>query len=147
MNFLQKITATDAPAAIILIRLMIGGVFLSEGIQKFLFPESIGAGRFAQIGIPSPELMGPLVGVFEMGCGAFILIGLLTRLAAIPLIVIMLAAISITKIPLLLQSGFWKMAHDSRTDYAMLLGSILLLIVGAGRWSVDRRLMSKLRSR
>jgi uncharacterized membrane protein YphA (DoxX/SURF4 family) len=63
--------------------------------------------------------------------------GLLTRLAAIPLIVIMLTAICTTKFPLLLHKGFWAMAHDARTDWSMLLGSVFLLVMGAGRWSID----------
>jgi putative oxidoreductase len=118
---------------------MVGLVFLSEGIQKFLFPSEIGAGRFAKIGLPSPETLAAVVGVTEIVCGIFVVLGLFTRLAAIPLIVIMLAAISFTKVPILLDSGFWKMAHESRTDFSMLLGSLFLLINGAGKWSVDAR--------
>ncbi|MCI0389776.1 MAG: DoxX family protein [Acidobacteria bacterium] len=149
----QKIISTSAPASVILIRLVVGGVFLSEGIQKFLFPAENGVGRFAKIGIPAPEVMAHFVGIVEIVCGALILIGLLTRLAAIPLIIDMLVAILSTKIPILLGSGFWGfslrtlpyygfwgMAHESRTDFAMLLGSIFLLIVGAGAWSLDARL-------
>lgn len=145
---------TQAPAVVLLIRLMVGGVFLAEGIQKFLFPDEVGAGRFAKIGIPSPDFMGPFVGVVEMVCGALILVGFLTRLAAIPLIVDMLVAILSTKIPILLgygfwgfslrnvpYYGFWGMVHEARTDFSMLLGSLFLLIVGAGAWSVDYRLM------
>jgi uncharacterized membrane protein YphA (DoxX/SURF4 family) len=134
---LRRLAATHAPAAVVLVRLMVGAVFLSEGIQKFLFPADVGAGRFAKIGIPSPDVVAPIVGSVEIICGALILIGLLTRLAAVPLIVIMLTAIYTTKIPLLLNDGFWKMAHEARTDWSMLLGSIFLLIVGAGCWSVD----------
>jgi uncharacterized membrane protein YphA (DoxX/SURF4 family) len=81
--------------------------------------------------------MAPFVGVCEILFGALILIGLLTRLAVIPLIIDMLVAISTTKIPMLLKSGFWVMAHESRVDYAMLLSSIFLLIAGAGGWSID----------
>jgi uncharacterized membrane protein YphA (DoxX/SURF4 family) len=154
MTLLQKLIATRAPASVILIRLVVGGVFLSEGIQKFLFPNENGVGRFAKIGIPSPEVMAPFVGIVEIVCGALILLGLLTRLAAIPLIINMLVAILSTKIPILLGHGFWGfslrtlpyygfwgMAHESRTDFSMLLGSLFLLIVGAGMWSLDRRLM------
>jgi len=133
----QKLLATAAPPSTILIRLMVGAVFLSEGIQKFLLPAEIGAGRFAKIGLPSPELLGPLVGGFEIACGVLVLAGLLTRLAAVPLIAIMGVAIFTTKVPIFLKSGFWKMAHESRTDFAMLLGSLFLLIVGAGLWSLD----------
>ena len=153
MALLQKLIATSAPSSVILIRLVVGGVFLSEGIQKFLYPAENGVGRFTKIGIPAPEVMAPFVGVVEIVCGALILIGLLTRLAAIPLIVNMLVAILSTKIPILLGQGFWGfslrtlpyygfwgMAHEARTDFAMLLGSIFLLIVGAGAWSLDARL-------
>jgi uncharacterized membrane protein YphA (DoxX/SURF4 family) len=140
MSFWQKITSTSAPGVVLLIRLVVGAVFLSEGIQKFLFPADLGVGRFAKIGIPSPEMMAPFVGLVEIICGALILLGLLTRLAAIPLIIDMLVAISTTKIPMLFKSGFWAMAHEARVDYAMLLGSIFLLVVGSGRWSADARL-------
>ena len=136
---MRKLLVTHAPAALILIRLMVGAVFVSEGTQKFLFPDQVGAGRFEKIGIPSPQVLAPLVGCFEVGCGALVLAGLLTRLAAIPLIVIMLTAIATTKIPILLEQGFWKMAHEARTDWSMLLGSLFLLVVGGGTWSIDAR--------
>lgn len=134
---LHQILQSEAPKPVILIRAMVGAVFLSEGIQKFLYPESVGAGRFAKIGLPSPEFLASFVGTFEIMCGTLILVGLLTRLAVIPTITIMIVAISTTKIPILLNDGFWKMAHEARTDYSMLLGSIFLLIVGAGPWSLD----------
>jgi uncharacterized membrane protein YphA (DoxX/SURF4 family) len=84
--------------------------------------------------------------VVEIACGALILIGLLTRLAAISLIIDMLVAISTTKIPILLKRRFWAMAHEARTDYSMLLGLAFLLIVGAGAWSIDARLLSRVNS-
>ncbi len=123
--------------AIFLIRMIVGSVFLSEGIQKFLFVESQGTGRFIKIGIPLPEIMAPFVGIVEIVCGTLILFGLITRLAAIPLIIDMLVAISTTKIPILLQKGFWAMAHEARVDWSMILGSFFLLIVGGGLWSLD----------
>jgi putative oxidoreductase len=122
---------------VVLIRLAVGAVFLTEGVQKFLFPDALGVGRFTKIGIPAPEIMAPFVGVFEIGCGALLILGLLTRLAAIPLIIDMLVAIATTKIPLLLKSGIWALAHEARTDYTMLLACLFFLIVGAIRWSVD----------
>ena len=133
----QKITKTDLSKTTILIRLMVGAVFLSEGIQKFLFADTLGAGRFAKIGLPNPEFLGPFVGSFEIVCGFLILIGLLTRLVSIPLIIIMFVAIATTKSEVLAEKGFWEMMHGSRTDWAMLLGSIFLLIKGGGRWSID----------
>src|SRR5271157_1254114 len=134
---------TRAPGGVILVRLIVGGVFFSEGVQKFLFPAALGVGRFAKIGIPAPEIMAPFVGIFEIGCGLLIVLGLLTRLATVPMIVNISVAIVTTKIPMLLADGFWKMAHEARTDYSMLLGSSFLLIVGAGSWSLDAMLARK----
>jgi uncharacterized membrane protein YphA (DoxX/SURF4 family) len=126
-----------AVTAVILVRLVVGSVFLSEGIQKFLFPVALGVGRFVKIGIPIPEFTAPFVAVVEIVCGILILVGLFTRLASIPLIVNMLVAIYSTKIPILMEKGFWAMAHEARTDWSMLLGSVFLLIAGGGRWSID----------
>src|SRR5205085_9317833 len=125
------------------------GVFLAEGIQKFLYPDALGVGRFAKIGIPAPEVMAPFVGVCEVVCGVLFLLGLLTRFAAVTMIINMLVAILSTKVPTLLGERFWifalprldrygflSMAHEARTDFAMLLGSIFLLLVGAGAWSM-----------
>jgi uncharacterized membrane protein YphA (DoxX/SURF4 family) len=140
---LQKLIATRAPGAVVLIRLAVGAVFLSEGIQKFLFPAELAAGRFAKIGLPNPEFLGPFVGGFEIACGAAVLLGLLTRLAAVPLITIMLVALTTTKVPILVNRGFWIMAHEVRTDWSMLLGAIFLLVMGAGPWSLDRALASR----
>jgi len=138
---LEKIINTDNSKTTIIIRLIVGVVFLSEGIQKFLIPATRGAGRFSKIGLPSPEFLGSFVGGFEIVCGALVLLGLMTRLASIPLIVIMLVAIIITKTEVLADKGFWEMLHSSRTDWAMLLSSIFLLIKGSGFWSFDKRLM------
>ena len=134
---LKRCVATTAPAAVFLVRLMVGAVFLSEGIQKFLFPAEVGAGRFAKIGFPSPEIVAPFVGCFEIACGTLVLLGLFTRLAVVPLIIIMLTAIATTKFEILMEHGFWKMVHEARTDWSMLLGSIFLLVVGAGPLSFD----------
>jgi len=130
-----------APAAVILIRLMVGGVFLSEGIQKFLFPADLGAGRFLRIGLPAPEFLAVWVACWEIFAGALILAGLFTRFAAVPMIVNMLVAIATTKIPILASDGFWTMVHESRTDFAMLLGSVFLLLVGGGALSLDKWLL------
>jgi len=157
INLRTIFLGTCAPGWSILVRLLVGlVVFFPEGIQKLVFPELLGAGRFARIGIPYPDLMGPFVGVVETMCGAFIVGGLLTRLAAIPLIVIMIVAIVSTKVPILLghdflifqapklaRYGFWSMAHEARTDFCMLLGSIYLLIEGAGTWSLDAMITRK----
>lgn len=149
------IMRTNASGWTILVRLLVGlVVFFPEGIQKLIFPDILGASRFARIGIPFPDLMGPFVGVVELVCGALIIVGLFTRLAAIPLTIIMIVALISTKLPILLghdvgifhlsadikRLGIWSMLHESRADLAMLLGSIYLLIEGAGAWSLDAML-------
>ena len=152
----KLVTATQAPRATLLVRFMVGAVFFEEGIQKFLFPDLLGAGRFAHIGIPAPGVMGPFVGTVEIICGALILAGLLTRLAAIPLLINISVAILSTKIPILLghdfmcfrvaklaRYGFWSMASEARTDFSMLLGLLFLFIVGAGYYSSDACLRRK----
>ncbi len=130
----------SAPASVLLVRLLVGVVFLSEGIQKFLYPAALGAGRFAKIGIPAPQFSAPFVGAVETVCGALLIIGLLTRLAAIPLLITISTAIVTTKIPFFLRNGFWAVMHEARTDLCMFLGSIFIIAVGAGRLSLDARI-------
>jgi putative oxidoreductase len=134
---------TDNSKTTILIRLVVGAVFLSEGIQKFLIPEIRGAGRFIKIGLPAPEVLGGIVGFFEVACGILILLGLFTRFASIPLIVIMLVAFAVTKSQVYIDEGFWALLQGSRTDWAMLLCSIFLLIRGGGKWSLDRLIIRR----
>jgi uncharacterized membrane protein YphA (DoxX/SURF4 family) len=129
---------------LILIRFVVGFVFLSEGIQKFLFPELRGAGRFESIGLPWPEFLGYWVASFEVLCGLAISLGFLTRLAVIPTIIIMLVAFATTKSQVFYDKGFWELMHGSRTDWAMLLCSIYLLIHGSGKWSLDKILFGKM---
>jgi putative oxidoreductase len=131
-------TASDNRA--IIIRLIVGMVFLSEGIQKYLFPELVGTGRFEKIGFSDPAFWAYFTGAFEIICGSLILLGLLTRLASIPLLIIMMTAFVTTKLPILMDKGFWVMAHEYRTDFAMTLLLIYLLIFGAGKWSIDSKL-------
>jgi uncharacterized membrane protein YphA (DoxX/SURF4 family) len=150
---LERLARSNAPAAVVLVRIAVGWIFLSEGIQKFLYPDLLGAGRFARIGIPAPQLTGPLVGSLEIVCGSLVLVGLLTRGAALLLLVNISVAILSTKIPILLghgysifglpkvgRYGFWGMSSEIRTDLAMFLGTAFLVIVGAGPVSADRLL-------
>jgi putative oxidoreductase len=135
--------AKHTAKAILLIRILVGWVFLSEGIQKFLFPDSLGVGRFVKIGIPWPQVMAPFVGVVEIVCGSLLLIGLVTRLATVPLLIDIAVAIYATKIVTLAINGFWGTLHEARTDVSMLLGLIFLLLVGAGAWSLDAWLVER----
>src|SRR5476649_599988 len=155
---MRRFFATQAPAATILIRIAVGGIVLAEGIQKFLYPADLGPGRFSKIGIPAPDVMSPFVGGIEIVCGALLIVGLLTRFAAIPLLIDISVAIVSTKIPVLLGYGFWSfsltklprygflsMIHEARTDLAVWFGLLFLLVVGAGEWSVDANLAGPVR--
>jgi uncharacterized membrane protein YphA (DoxX/SURF4 family) len=115
-------------------------VFLSEGIQKFIFPDALGVGRFMKIGIPYPVFTAPFVGGVELVAGTLMVFGLLTRLAAIALLIDIAVAIASTKIPMLVQKGFWTTMHEARTDLAMAFCLVFLLWSGGGIWSVDERL-------
>ncbi len=140
----------DGANANSLVRLVTGGVFLNEGVLKFLDPAANGAGRFAGIGIPAPEVFGPLVAVVETVGGLLVILGLLTRPAALALLVDISVAIVTTKIPVLLGHGYLgfslmkvksygllSMVHEARTDLAMWFGLLFLLVAGPGRWSLD----------
>ncbi len=129
--------------AILLIRVLVGWVFLSEGIQKFLFPDALGVGRFIKIGIPWPQIMAPFVGLVEIVCGTLLLIGLITRLATIPLLIDICVALYSTKIVTFAKNGLWSTLHEARTDVSMLLGLIFLLLVGSGTLSLDAYFVRK----
>jgi len=136
---MKKLIQTSSIPAILL-RIIAGFIFLSEGIQKFIRPEDVGAGRFAKIGFDNPAFWAHFTGSFEIGCGILILLGFLTRIAVIPLLVIMIVAFVTTKYPILLDKGFWSMAHEYRTDFAMTLLLIFLLIYGGGKHSLDLKI-------
>src|SRR5947207_13732088 len=110
MATLRRLLETEAPRAVLAIRVAVAVVFVSEGVQKFLFPAALGAGRFAKIGIPLAQVMGPFIGVVEIGCGALVLVGLFTRPAALLLVADMTVAILSTKIPILVGRGYWRFA-------------------------------------
>jgi putative oxidoreductase len=139
----ETIWADRAAKAVLLIRILVGWVFLSEGIQKFLLPDSLGVGRFVKIGIPSPQVMAPFVGVVEIVCGSLLLIGLVTRPATVPLLIDIFVALYSTKIVTFAKNGFWGTLHEARTDVSMLLGLVFLLVVGAGAWSLDAWLVER----
>jgi len=145
---------TDGPASALLLRLMAGGVFLWEGVLKFVYVNQ-GVGRFTKLGMPFPHFTANFVGYLEIVGGLLLLSGLMTRLIAIPFIVEMIVAILSTKIALYLgtstlplppsppQVGMWAVLHEIRSEYAQLLTTAFLLVNGPGKWSLDAMLQKK----
>jgi putative oxidoreductase len=137
-----------APKSTLLLRLMAGGVFLSEGILKFVYTNQ-GVGRFTKLGFPFPHETATFIGSLEIVGGLLLILGLFTRVIAIPFIIEMIVAILATKISLYLGTsplplppapptvGFWAVMHETRSDYAQILTSIFLLVAGPGSLSLD----------
>lgn len=122
---------------LLLLRLMVGWVFLAEGIQKFLYPAALGAGRFHKIGIPLPHFSAPFVGVIEIVCGALLIVGLASAFAIAALLINISVAIATTKVPILMKQGFWAAVHESRTDFCMFMGLITIALLGVGGFALD----------
>ena len=131
-------TVAALPKSILLIRIAVGLIFLTQGILKYIDP-NMGIIRFTRIGFPYPGFTAQFVGAFEMVCGVLVLVGLLTRIAAIPLLIVICTAITTTKIPELVRpnQGFWFMVSDARTDFAMLCSLVFLICAGPGPLSMD----------
>jgi len=142
MNAIRKFffRPPHGPRAVFLIRLFVGLIFLTQGILKYIDP-AMGVLRFTRIGFPHPWFVAHFVGVFEIICGLLVLLGLWTRLAAIPLLIVISTAIATTKIPELLRvgQGFWYMVSDARTDFAIFCSLLFLMSVAGGAWSLDAR--------
>jgi uncharacterized membrane protein YphA (DoxX/SURF4 family) len=137
VSFFIQGSGTEA-RSVVLVRVAVGLIFLTQGILKFTDPR-MGLIRFTRIGFPNPGFTAHFVGTFEIVCGALVLVGLLTRLVAIPLLIVISTAIGSTKIPELFRAdqGFWFMVSDARTDFAMLCCLVFLLCAGGGRWALD----------
>lgn len=135
-------TALVQPAghsrAVFLIRLAVGLIFLTQGLLKYIDP-NLGVDRFARIGFPHPSFTAHFVGAFEVTCGFLVLIGLVTRIAAVPLLIIISTAIATTKVPEFWHpnQGFWFVVSDARTDFSMLTSLLFLITAGSGAWSLD----------
>ncbi len=141
----------DGPKAIFWIRLMAGGVFLWEGILKFVYLNQ-GVGRFTKLGFPWPDMTATFVGGFEIVGGLCLLLGLFTRIVGIGFMFQMVVAMLCTKIalyygtsPLPLpasppQVGAWAVLHEIRSEYAQLLSSLFLCLVGPGFFSWDAKI-------
>ena len=138
-----QILNTGNDNKIIVLRIIVGLVFILEGILKYQIVSMLGPSYFKEIGFIHPMFWAYLTGGFEISCGILLLLGLLTRLAAIPLLVIMITAFITTKLPLLFNNGIWSFLHEYRLDFSLTLLLILLIIHGSGKWSVDLNILLK----
>ncbi len=145
-NYYSLILKMNYDNRSIFVRLVVGLIFLSEGIQKYMFLSLMGPGRFLQIGFSHPAFWSYWTGTFEIICGSLLLLGLFTRLASIPLLIVMITAFVSTKWPILVTKGFWPFAHEYRTDFAMTVLLVYLMIYGSGRWSLDSGIDRSLRT-
>jgi uncharacterized membrane protein YphA (DoxX/SURF4 family) len=151
----ERIAPPGGPGAIVFVRAAIAFVFITGGLQKLMYPEALDAGRFSALGLPSPDTLATVVAAIEIACGALILLGLFTRLAALVLLLDTVLVIAATKVPILLGHGywgfadptgpigFWSMAQQARADIAMLLGCAFLVSVGPGGISIDHRYLRR----
>ena len=140
-SFKTQVLITGNDSKILFIRLIVGLIFISEGIQKYVIVTMLGPAFFKEIGFGHPMFWAYFAGAFEISCGILILFGLLTRIATIPLLTIMITAFITTKLPLLTTSGFWTFSHEYRIDFSLTLLLILLFIYGGGKWSVDSKIL------
>jgi len=142
--FICRMMSTCAGKEVVILRIALSGIFISEGIAKILYPVTRGIGYYIAIGMPAPGLLGPILECIEIICGSFLLCGFLTRVVLLPLIIDAVLSIVMTNSHLLgLKGGFSLMLPEIRGDYATLLAAVYLIIIGAGKWSVDYRLLNQ----
>lgn len=139
-SFKSYILSTTSDKKIIVIRIIVGFIFISEGIQKYLFLEILGPGRFHEIGFSHAFFWAYFTGACEIIFGSLVLFGLFTRLATIPLMIIMATAFITTKVPIFMTQGWWTFLHEYRTDFSLTMLLILLFISGGGKWSADLKI-------
>jgi uncharacterized membrane protein YphA (DoxX/SURF4 family) len=147
----------DGPRATLLLRIMAGGVFLWEGLLKFVYTNQ-GVGRFTKLGFPMPDLTAGFVAWVEIIGGLLLLAGFLSRWTAVVFVIEMVVAMLTTKIDMFLGTsplplppspptvGFWAVLHEIRSEYAQLLTVLFVLLAGPGPNSVDNFLAERSRT-
>jgi uncharacterized membrane protein YphA (DoxX/SURF4 family) len=125
----------------LLVRVIVGLVFLIEGVLKFALPSELGAGRLTAIGLPFPQQLAPVVGGVEIAGGLAVMLDVFAGDAALFLLAVILTALVTTKLPILLgrplgpfalaklaHYGLLSFFHEARTDLCMLFGTVAILI-------------------
>jgi putative oxidoreductase len=136
----SRLLETGDDIKLLYIRFVVGLIFISEGVQKYLFLEVLGPAFFHEIGFKHAFFWAYFTGAFEIACGLLLLAGLFTRIATVPLFIVMITAFFTTKLPILTTKGFWEFAHDYDIDFVLTVLIVLLFMFGGGKWSADSRL-------
>ena len=120
-------------------RLTLGWIFLQSGWGKLHNIQKV-TDFFASLGIPAPQIQAPFAAFMEFACGALLLAGLLTRLASLPLIIIMIVAIVTAK------KGDIHELSDlfAMSEYLNIALLVWLGAYGAGPLSLDRLFAKRL---
>lgn len=121
-------------AALLVLRVVIGAVFIAHGAQKLFFYGFAGtSGSFAQMGVPLPDLAGPLVGLIEFVGGIALVLGIATRIAAVLLAIDMIVAVFLVHLPF----GIFAADGGYELPLALIGGAVAVILAGAGRYSLD----------
>ena len=143
MAMKNRIITTEPNRTFFLIRFMVAAFFLVGGALKFSYPELQETGFYQNFGFMSASTIVAIITYLEIICGLMIMAGLFTRVATIPLLLIISFTVIVGKLPIIFEEGFWLMAHISRIDFAMFLSCIFLLVNGSGYWSLDWKMQQK----
>jgi putative oxidoreductase len=140
MSLFRAPSARQLTLGLTILRLVLGATFIMHGGQKlFVYGFAGVTGAFAGMGIPMPGLLGPFVALVEFFGGIAIVLGLLTRLAALGVGATMLVAI----LTVHLKAGFFN-PTGVEFPLSLLASAITLVITGAGAFSLDALLDKRL---